>query len=172
MFQGSGSTAVGEDLRNVNAIYPLECSFDTPTVENTIRKTMGRMIFHAEMVGPSPELDSAWYTLHNSKDAKYDPPWKSWDDTPLLDIFKKCKDGKKLDYYCQRDCINKLQVINEVKIETYLEGVIGGEMPLRWPESALAAQSIAARTYALYYIEKNSSSPYDLGDDEKSQMYR
>ncbi len=40
-----------------------------------------------------------------------------------------------------------LRLINQLDVETYLKGL--GEVPSSWPVQAIAAQSIAARTYAL-----------------------
>ena len=43
----------------------------------------------------------------------------------------------------------KLQVVNALKLEQYVKGVVGLEMPSTWPAEALEAQAVAARTYAL-----------------------
>ena len=43
----------------------------------------------------------------------------------------------------------RLQVVNTLKLEPYVKGVVGYEMPSRWPAAALEAQAVAARTYAL-----------------------
>lgn len=69
----------------------------------------------------------------------------------------------------------KLDLINLVAAEDYLAGVVGKEMSLSWPESALKAQVIAARTYALYEIKHASHRaaglPFDVYDDQRSQVY-
>lgn len=62
-----------------------------------------------------------------------------------------------------------LQVVNVVPLETYLLGVVPGEMPSGWPLEALKAQAVAARTYALTALVKGRS--YDLYPDWRSQMY-
>lgn len=62
-----------------------------------------------------------------------------------------------------------LQVINHVGLEDYLAGVLGHEMPLRWPDAAVEAQAIAARTYAL--SELKPRAPFDLYQDTRSQVY-
>ncbi|HLK44988.1 MAG TPA: SpoIID/LytB domain-containing protein, partial [Acidimicrobiales bacterium] len=41
----------------------------------------------------------------------------------------------------------RLQVVNHVGLEPYLDGVVGCEMPGSWPSAALEAQAIAARSY-------------------------
>ncbi|MCV3215217.1 SpoIID/LytB domain-containing protein [Plectonema radiosum NIES-515] len=67
-----------------------------------------------------------------------------------------------------------LTAVNWVDIEEYLYSVIGGEMDANWPQEALQAQAIAARTYALYEREKQRSNPiYDVGDTpDRWQIYK
>jgi SpoIID/LytB domain protein len=43
-----------------------------------------------------------------------------------------------------------IAVVNHLSLERYLLGL--QEVPLRWPEEALKAQAVAARTYALYTL--------------------
>ena len=40
--------------------------------------------------------------------------------------------------------------VREMELEEYLRGVLAAEMPASFPEDALKAQAVAARTYALY----------------------
>lgn len=67
-----------------------------------------------------------------------------------------------------------LTAVNWVDLEEYLYSVIGGEMDTSWPQEALKAQAIAARTYALYEREKQRNNPvYDLGDSpDRWQIYK
>ena len=64
-----------------------------------------------------------------------------------------------------------LMVVNEVDIESYLLGVLGHEMPLSWPEGALMAQAVAARSYAIFQIERNREAIYHVRSDTGSQVY-
>jgi SpoIID/LytB domain protein len=64
----------------------------------------------------------------------------------------------------------RLEVINELPLETYLRGVVPAEMPSSWPSEALRAQSIAARSYASRRLRPGVSY-YDVGDDSNSQVY-
>jgi stage II sporulation protein D len=64
----------------------------------------------------------------------------------------------------------KLDVINELPLETYLRGVVPAEMPSTWPTEALRAQSIAARSYAARRLRPGVSY-YDVTDDTSSQVY-
>jgi stage II sporulation protein D len=66
-----------------------------------------------------------------------------------------------------------LLAINELKIEEYLYGVVPAEMPHTWPQAALQAQAVAARTFALRQIQNSpANSPYHLCDTQASQVYR
>ncbi len=42
-----------------------------------------------------------------------------------------------------------LAVVNSLKIDDYVRGVVAGEMPSTWHPEALKAQAVAARSYAL-----------------------
>ncbi len=64
---------------------------------------------------------------------------------------------------------NKLNIINYLKLEKYLESVVGSEMPKEFPLAALQAQAIAARTYALKLLDNNKS--FDLHSTQSSQVY-
>lgn len=62
----------------------------------------------------------------------------------------------------------RLQVVNVVPLEDYVEGVVPAEMPSSWPAEALKAQAIAARTYVL---TTTVSSAFDAYSDDRSQVY-
>jgi stage II sporulation protein D len=65
-------------------------------------------------------------------------------------------------------------VINELDLEKYLDGLVNGEFNSRWSEESIAAQVIAARTYALYQIReaRRRNKPYDVESTIKDQVYR
>ena len=65
----------------------------------------------------------------------------------------------------------KLTVINDIGLEEYLKGVVPSEMPSSWEYEALKAQSIAARSYALANLGKQSKYGYDLKDNTEDQAY-
>ncbi|NJK36411.1 MAG: SpoIID/LytB domain-containing protein [Oscillatoriales cyanobacterium RM2_1_1] len=64
-----------------------------------------------------------------------------------------------------------LTAINYVDLEQYLYSVLGSEMNGDWPQEALKAQAVAARSYALYKRQR-SKGIYDLGDDQSWQVYQ
>jgi stage II sporulation protein D len=63
----------------------------------------------------------------------------------------------------------KLNAINIVGLEQYLFGVVPSEMPSEWPEEALKAQAVAARSYALN--RRVGGKGFDLYADVRSQVY-
>ena len=67
-----------------------------------------------------------------------------------------------------------ITAVNWVDDQEYLYSVLGGEMDASWPQEALKAQAIAARTYALYEREKQRNNPiYDLGNTpDRWQIYK
>lgn len=62
-----------------------------------------------------------------------------------------------------------LRVVNVVDLESYLQGVVAGEVPSNWPRETLRAQAVAARSYALSHLVKGK--PFDLYADVRSQVY-
>ncbi len=60
--------------------------------------------------------------------------------------------------------------INELDMDSYLRGVVAGEMPSSWPLEALKAQAVAARTYAL--ATRKTDGAFDQYPDTRSQVYR
>jgi stage II sporulation protein D len=62
-------------------------------------------------------------------------------------------------------------VVNRLPLEDYLRGVVPKEMPAVWPLEALKAQAVAARTYALYQIEKHQDEQWDVMATVMSQVY-
>ncbi|NDF63160.1 MAG: SpoIID/LytB domain-containing protein, partial [Synechococcaceae bacterium WBB_3_034] len=65
---------------------------------------------------------------------------------------------------------DQLQVVNHVPLETYLTSVVGSEMPASWPQEALRAQAVAARTYALK--ARKPAALFDLQATTASQVYK
>ncbi len=65
----------------------------------------------------------------------------------------------------------KLLIVNDVSVEDYLRGVLSKEAPDYWPEEALKAIAIAARTYAVYQRFSKEKSTYDVMGTVMSQDY-
>lgn len=65
----------------------------------------------------------------------------------------------------------KLLVVNVLGIEDYVRGVVPKEMPASWPGSALEAQAVCARTYAVYHKLRRRDYDFDLLSTVSSQVY-
>ncbi|HYK54479.1 MAG TPA: SpoIID/LytB domain-containing protein [Candidatus Eremiobacteraceae bacterium] len=65
-----------------------------------------------------------------------------------------------------------LDVINVVDLERYLSSVVGSEMDPSWPQAALQAQAIVARTYAVAHLGTREWLGYDLRAGEQDQAYK
>nr|WP_083930241.1 SpoIID/LytB domain-containing protein [Paenibacillus sanguinis] len=66
----------------------------------------------------------------------------------------------------------QLALVNEVPLEQYLYSVVAGEVPSSWPQEALKAQAVAARSYALYHAGLNKFKVAGLVDTTLSQVYQ
>ncbi len=65
-----------------------------------------------------------------------------------------------------------LTAVNYVDLEKYLYSVLGAEMDGNWPQEALKAQAVAARSYALYKRQTANNGVYDVGDTTTWQVYK
>lgn len=65
-----------------------------------------------------------------------------------------------------------ITAVNWVDIEAYLYGVVGSEMPASWPQEALKAQAVAARSYALYRRDRTQNQLFDVGGTTAHQVYK
>lgn len=64
----------------------------------------------------------------------------------------------------------RLLVINALDLDSYLRGVVAAESPSSWPQNALRAQAVAARTYALT-TNAGGSEGFSQWPDTRSQVY-
>ena len=62
-----------------------------------------------------------------------------------------------------------LAVVNGLKLDQYVRGVVPSESPPRWPLAELEAQAVAARSYAVAQL--NPSARHDLVCDTRDQVY-
>ncbi|MBU4484383.1 SpoIID/LytB domain-containing protein, partial [bacterium] len=92
--------------------------------------------------------------------------------TPTFEVNGKSYRGD-LDIYHEGN--GTLVVVNNLKLEDYLVGVVNSEVPSNWPTEAKKAQAVAARTYALYqkkYREDPTQSKlYDVEATMMDQVY-
>lgn len=76
------------------------------------------------------------------------------------------------DFEYVRRTGDKLTVINVVDIEDYVKGILPYEMNAAWPEEALKAQAVCARSYAVTSFDSQRSYGFDVTNDAYSQVYR
>lgn len=81
-------------------------------------------------------------------------------------IIDGIKFSGKFKLYNENSTLN---LVEYVDLERYLWGVLSPEMGPTWPFEALKAQAVAARTYAVFHI--NRLSEYDLTSTTKHQIY-
>ncbi|WP_161488067.1 SpoIID/LytB domain-containing protein [Sedimentisphaera cyanobacteriorum] len=66
----------------------------------------------------------------------------------------------------------RIAAINEIPLELYLAGVISSEVPARWPDETLKAQSVASRSYALFQANQREDENWHLRTTQANQVYR
>lgn len=67
---------------------------------------------------------------------------------------------------------NGIVLTNHVDVESYLRGVLRGELPKNFHPESFKAQCVAARTYVLYQMQLTPADrSFDVYDNEGSQMY-
>lgn len=66
---------------------------------------------------------------------------------------------------------NQTNIIETIPLETYIVGVLAGEMPIDFDLEALKAQAVASRSYALKRMEYNKDKEYDVVDTILNQVY-
>lgn len=68
--------------------------------------------------------------------------------------------------------------VSSMSLETYIEGVVAGEVPVEFSDEAIKAQAVAARTYALKKVASLGGAPCGRGgadlctDSAHCQAYR
>lgn len=65
----------------------------------------------------------------------------------------------------------KTDTIETIPLESYIVGVLAGEMPIYFEKEALKAQAVASRSYAIKRIEYNKDKEYDVVDSIMNQVY-
>jgi stage II sporulation protein D len=70
-----------------------------------------------------------------------------------------------------RSADGSLNVINLLELESYLYGVVGSEVSASTPSSALQAQAVVARTYAVAHLGAHPGLGFDLRAGDQDQGY-
>jgi stage II sporulation protein D len=85
---------------------------------------------------------------------------------PAGGVFQVSGSGTRYRGEAWVDGGSGLKVIDHVELESYLQGL--AEVPSSWPINAIAAQVVAARTYALYHL---GGGLFDVDDTTNYQVY-
>ncbi|MEM9265875.1 MAG: SpoIID/LytB domain-containing protein [Cyanobacteria bacterium P01_F01_bin.13] len=83
--------------------------------------------------------------------------------------------SKKLfggDFKLQPNAYGTYTLVNQVPVELYLRGVVPHEIGPSAPQSAVEAQAVLARTYALRNLRRFAIDNYELCADTQCQVYR
>ena len=64
-----------------------------------------------------------------------------------------------------------ITIVNELDIEDYLISVVPSEIPYKWHQEVLKAQSVAARSYAIGFLGRRKNRGYDLESSVEDQVY-
>ncbi|MGD1897439.1 MAG: SpoIID/LytB domain-containing protein [Phormidesmis sp.] len=75
------------------------------------------------------------------------------------------------DMTIQRNAYGDYTLVNQVPIEQYLRGVVPHEIGAGAPRSAIEAQAVLARTYALRNLRRFAIDDYELCADTQCQVY-
>jgi stage II sporulation protein D len=92
--------------------------------------------------------------------------------TPLSDLAVTV-DGQSYrgSVVIERSEEGALSVINVVDVEQYLYSVVGSEVSASTPPSALQAQAVVARTYAVAHLGAHEDLGFDLHAGDQDQAY-
>jgi len=117
-------------------------------------------------------------------DALSSAGWKSYASSASPAVFSsssglvnvKLGNGAKRAYrgsiYANRATSTSVTPVNWLPMESYLRAVVPAEMPASWHPNALAAQAVAARSYAGYdRAHASAGRTWDTCDTTSCQMY-
>ena len=94
-------------------------------------------------------------------------------DTPLKLLGQGpngVRDGRFRGALEFRPSGGRLLVINALDLDSYVRGVVAAESPASWPQEALRAQAVAARTYAIT-TNAGGGQGFTQWADTRSQVY-
>ena len=74
-----------------------------------------------------------------------------------------------LDVVPTESDVGSLNAIDALPVDQYVKGVIPNESPASWPQAALRAQAVAARSFAV--TGSVGGNGFDLYNDTRSQVY-
>lgn len=76
----------------------------------------------------------------------------------------------RLAIHCNRD--GRLEVVNEIDLETYVASVTASESAPDFLTEALRGQAIISRTFVLFLMGRRAGQAYDVSATQASQVYQ
>ncbi len=95
-------------------------------------------------------------------------------NTPILLHSKEPSRRYSGDLYCipiESDGDSSWDLVEHINLESYLPGVLVGELYAGWSPNCYRAQCIAARSFACMEIQQHTKRHYDVVDGPASQAY-
>ncbi|UFT98878.1 SpoIID/LytB domain-containing protein [Radiobacillus kanasensis] len=92
-----------------------------------------------------------------------------YSDSSFVTVHDSVRQGKILSYYGEMNFKKEgsyVRPYNKLFIEDYLKGVVGFEMYPSWDIEALKAQTLAARTHALPFVDSSTKTIIDSQNDQ------
>ncbi len=146
---------------------------DLATVQTTVSEALPLALTAATSPGLMMRIDAG---LDLSSETQANHYMVSGNDAKFLAIGSEAgiqlEERSKRTYRGNMELSNlrgSLAVINEVPLEQYLYAVVGGEVSSSWPDEALKAQAVAARSYAM--AQGNRFEVANVVDSTLSQVY-
>ena len=126
----------------------------------------GRLVGSAVLVGVLTLLASADAVPARAQSTLADPVRFEVAEEDLIEVNG---DARYLDTVELRHAASGPVLVNELSMDDYVAGI--AEMPARWPEEALKAQAVAARTYGWYVARTSSYDGYDICATVSCQVF-
>jgi stage II sporulation protein D len=167
------------DQTDENAVVRVQLQASVSTARFTAVTNAGtRKLDAAKTYGASSAaggrvnlLDAGGRTI-----ATFDPPLRvtNSENAPVKLLGTAANgvpDGTYRGWLELRPAGSRVMAINAVGLEQYVAGVVANEAIPSWPAEALAAQAVAARTYAIT-TSRATKDGWDQYADTRSQVYR
>lgn len=99
--------------------------------------------------------------------------WINTSSNTVSTIEKTSRFTGKISLHPREDIsTHAFDIVAHVPMESYLPGVIAGELFSHWHPNAFAAQAVAARSYAsVQHLLRKTSSHFDVTDGPSSQVF-
>ncbi|MED2970920.1 SpoIID/LytB domain-containing protein [Fictibacillus sp. B-59209] len=138
----------------------------------SIQDMQGNVLFEPAAQTPTNvTVEDGEFLLTNGDETAYiDQPFK------VVSVKGKYLSHKKMNYNGVLEVSfsdnkkKRINVINRLNVETYLQGVVPSEVSSKWHPEAIKAQTLAARTYALKHL--SPAGKWDVYDTVDSQVYK